>query len=63
MAVWAAMFFSHVLAPRLVNLNNFRACLVLLLAGGAIPFLALRYPRGLTVWQWCKTFSFQSSVA
>ena len=37
--------FLHVLAPSLLSLNNFRACVALLLAGCAIPFLALRYPR------------------
>ena len=42
--------FSRVLAPKLVNINNFRAAyVVLLLAGCAIPFLALRFPKGLTV--------------
>ena len=39
------VFFLHVLAPSLLSLNNFRACMALLLAGCAIPFLALRYPR------------------
>ena len=39
------VFFLHVLAPSLLSLNNFRACVALLLAGCAIPFLALRYPK------------------
>ena len=42
---WRPCFFLHVLAPSLLSLNNFRACVALLLAGCAIPFLALRYPR------------------
>ena len=37
------VFFLHVLAPSLLSLNNFRACVALLLAGCAIPFLALGF--------------------
>ena len=42
---WRPCSFLHVLAPSLLSLNNFRACVALLLAGCAIPFLALCYPR------------------